>query len=166
MKHSVVNGSEVAGQEELSSRASEIREQLSKVLRFVDEIAGPPVAARVSIVDKQAFEKRVREMLKLRRRRESCFGAELFADPAWDILLELYAAELAGQRVSVSSLCLGAAVPATTALRWITLLAKEGMIVRTRDPLDGRRVFISLTNEACAKLDEFFIAIPAGAALI
>jgi hypothetical protein len=43
--------------------------------------------------------------------REQFFGPDLFADPAWDILLDLYAARLEQQRVAVSSLCIAAAVP-------------------------------------------------------
>src|SRR3546814_4705778 len=63
--------------------------------------------------------KEVRRMLRQRRMREQYFPADMFADPAWDMLLDLYAARLDRQPVSVSSLCIAAAVPATTALRWI-----------------------------------------------
>src|SRR3546814_8424141 len=57
--------------------------------------------------------KEVRRMLRQRRMREQYFPAEMFADPAWDMLLDLYAARLDRQPVSVSSLCIAAAVPAT-----------------------------------------------------
>src|SRR3546814_2986047 len=49
--------------------------------------------------------KGVRRMLRQRRMREQYFPADLFADPAWDMLLDLYAARLERQPVSVSSLC-------------------------------------------------------------
>jgi hypothetical protein len=54
------------------------------------------------------------------RLRSQHFVPALFADPAWDILLDLAAARIDGRMVAVSSLCIAAAVPATTALRWIT----------------------------------------------
>ena len=90
----------------------------------------------------------IRALLRARRLREQFLPAELFADPAWDMILDLMAARLSGQRVSVSSLCIAAAVPPTTALRWIRQLTERGVFARIDDPADGRRVFIELTNEA------------------
>jgi len=101
----------------------------------------------------------LREMIKLRRMRERFFPPDLFADPAWDILLDLKAAGQEGQHVSVSSLCIAAAVPPTTALRWITAMTESGMLVRRQDPADARRVFIELSDETSAKLDDYFVAI-------
>src|SRR3546814_5360350 len=60
----------------------------------------------------------------------------------------LMAAHLSGQRVSVSSLCIAAAVPATTALRWIRALTDHGLFLRQADPSDGRRVFIALSDRS------------------
>jgi DNA-binding MarR family transcriptional regulator len=102
--------------------------------------------------------KAIREMIKRRRLRDSFFDAELFADPAWDILLDLMAARLEQRNVSVSSLCIAAAVPPTTALRWITAMTENGMLLRQQDPDDARRVFIVLSDEVAAKLDDYFAA--------
>jgi len=102
--------------------------------------------------------KSIREMIKLRRLRDSFFDAELFADPAWDILLDLMAARLERRHVSVSSLCIAAAVPPTTALRWIAAMTESGMLIREQDPDDARRVFIILSDEVAAKLEEYFAA--------
>jgi len=88
----------------------------------------------------------VRAMVRARRLREQFFQSELFADPAWDMLLDLYAAHLDQHRVAVSSLCIASAVPATTALRWIKTLTDNGLFVRRADPTDGRRVFIELSQ--------------------
>ncbi|MBW0144557.1 winged helix DNA-binding protein [Sphingomicrobium clamense] len=98
----------------------------------------------------------VRETITLRRLRERVFPKELFADPAWDILLDLYGSHIAQHRVSVSSLCIAAEVPATTALRWITNLEDAGFIIRARDPHDGRRVFVSLTEGAVKGMEQIF----------
>lgn len=102
--------------------------------------------------------KALRDIIKTRRLRDRYFEADLFADPAWDILLDLKAAAQEGQKVSVSSLCIAAAVPPTTALRWITAMTESGMLVRRQDPDDARRVFIELSNETNAKLDDYFAA--------
>lgn len=88
----------------------------------------------------------VRSIIRLRRMRNAYFAGELFADPAWDMLLDLTAAQLEGERVAVSSLCIAAAVPATTALRWIKTMCDHGLFERHADPLDGRRIFIALSE--------------------
>ena len=105
--------------------------------------------------------KALRDIIKLRRLRDKFFAADLFADPAWDIMLDLKAAAQEGQNVSVSSLCIAAAVPPTTALRWITAMTESGMLVRRQDPDDARRVFIGLSDETSAKLDDYFASTSA-----
>jgi DNA-binding MarR family transcriptional regulator len=100
---------------------------------------------------------KVRVVLRARREREVIFGQDLFADPAWDILLDLYAAQLEQRRVATSELCCAAAVPATTALRWIEKLQRTHLIVRTADPLDGRRVFVELSERGAAAMHDFFV---------
>jgi len=87
-----------------------------------------------------------RHMLRQRRRREAMLGKELFADPAWDMLLDLFAAEVEGRRVSKSSLVIAASVPQSTALRWMSDLVNAGQLERYPDTADGRRTFISLTE--------------------
>jgi len=103
--------------------------------------------------------KAVRKMLRQRRMREQYFPADLFADPAWDMLLDLYAARLERQPVSVSSLCIAAAVPATTALRWIKTMTDVGLFVREADPQDGRRIFIALAEGAFDAVARYFEAL-------
>jgi DNA-binding MarR family transcriptional regulator len=66
------------------------------------------------------------------------------------------AARLEGGQVAVSSLCIAAAVPATTALRWIRTLTEHGLFVRAADPEDGRRIFIELSDEAADALTAYF----------
>jgi hypothetical protein len=99
----------------------------------------------------------IRDLIKLRRLREQHFPAGLFADPGWDILLDLYAAKLERKSVSVSSLCIAAAVPPTTALRWVTTMTEQGALVRKQDPNDARRVFIELSADSEERLSAFFM---------
>ena len=98
----------------------------------------------------------LREMIKMRRVRDQYFDHSLFADPAWDILLDLLAARLEGKKVSVSSLCIAAAVPPTTVLRWLTGMTESGLLVRHHDPSDARRMFIALSDDSTAKLTAYF----------
>lgn len=101
----------------------------------------------------------VRKLIKLRRLRDSYFAADLFADPAWDILLDLMAAQLEERPVSVSSLCIAAAVPPTTALRWITAMTENGILVRKNDPEDARRVFIGLSLETAVAMRQYLTIV-------
>ncbi|MFL6859004.1 MAG: winged helix DNA-binding protein [Allosphingosinicella sp.] len=101
----------------------------------------------------------IRAIIRARRMRDHFFRGELFADPAWDMLLDLMAARLERNRVAVSSLCIAAAVPPTTALRWIKTLCDQGVFVRVADPEDGRRVFIELADSAAAGLESYFKAV-------
>jgi DNA-binding MarR family transcriptional regulator len=58
--------------------------------------------------------------------------------------------------VPVSSLCIAAAVPATTALRWVKNMTDTGLFVRRADPHDGRRVFVELSREASVAMRRYF----------
>ena len=98
----------------------------------------------------------VRALLWARRQRELVFGKDLFADPAWDILLELYAAGLGQRRVPTTELAVAAGIPLTTALRWISKLEDEGLVTRADDPLDGRRVWIALASRAVPMMSSYF----------
>lgn len=101
----------------------------------------------------------VRAVIRARRLRARYFPEHLFADPAWDMLLDLLQAEIAQLRVPVSSLCIAAAVPATTALRWLKTLVQEGIFVRRADPHDGRRVFVELAPAASDALRRYFAEV-------
>ena len=101
----------------------------------------------------------VRGIIKARRARERFLPADLFSDPAWDMLLDLTAARLEGRCVSVSSLCIAAAVPTTTALRWIRNLCEVGVFERRIDPGDARRAFIVLSEPTSAAMIDYLATL-------
>lgn len=98
----------------------------------------------------------VRQMIRQRQARARFFEGELFADPAWDMLLDLTAARAEHGRVSVSSLCIASGVPPTTALRWIGQLTAAGLVQRVEDQSDRRRAFIALTDQAADAMARYF----------
>lgn len=87
----------------------------------------------------------VQQIYRARRRRGRHLSAELFGEPCWDMLLDLFAAHFDGAQICVSSLCIAAGVPSTTALRHLALLEKHALVVRRTDTADRRRVIIALT---------------------
>src|SRR5690606_19028413 len=98
----------------------------------------------------------VRRIIRQRRLRAKYFGAEFFADPAWDMLLDLTAARAEHARVSVSSLCIASGVPPTTALRWIGQMTEAGLFERQEDETDRRRAFITLSDRAADAMARYF----------
>jgi hypothetical protein len=98
----------------------------------------------------------VRTMIRQRQLRANFFDGGLFADPAWDILLDLTAARAEHARVSVTSLCIASGVPPTTALRWIGQMTHAGLLERVEDESDRRRAFIALTTTAADGMARYF----------
>ncbi len=101
----------------------------------------------------------VRQIIANRQARARFFDPDLFGDPAWDMLLDLTAAHGEGARVSVTSLCIAAGVPPTTALRWLTQMVESGIFVRVPDPADRRRAFIALSDKAIAAMSGYFASL-------
>ena len=133
---------------ELVARVEEVRSQL-------DEIA-----EQIGVTEeREARVRRIRSVIKARAQRIKFFKADLFADPAWEILLELYVTHLTFTRLSISSLCHACSVPATTALRWINKLEAEGLLIRCADPLDGRRVWIGLSDDGLSAMETYWASV-------
>ncbi|MDP3677290.1 MAG: winged helix DNA-binding protein [Novosphingobium sp.] len=105
----------------------------------------------------------IRRIIRQRQLRARFFDGELFADPAWDMLLDLAASRAEHKRVSVTSLCIASGVPPTTALRWITLMTEGGLLERVEDETDRRRAFITLTDCASHAVTRFFAELGRGA---
>ena len=106
---------------------------------------------------RKAFAEMARTAYAKRRKRTSIFGdPELFGEPGWDILLDLYIAQVEQKPVSVSSACIGSASPPTTGLRWLGVLADQGLLEREHDPADQRRVLVRLTDKALEAMDDYF----------
>lgn len=95
-------------------------------------------------------------IVRQRRLRARYFESELFADPAWDILLELTAARAEHRRVTVTSLCIAAAVPPTTALRWIAMMTQMGLLKSDTDENDKRRRYLTITDAVADAMARFF----------
>ena len=96
-----------------------------------------------------------REEYANRRRRNRLFGDGVFAEPAWDMLLDLYVQDHLGRAVSIQSLCVAAAVPPTTALRWIGRLVDRGLVLRTPSRHDNRVVHVGLTADGRAGMERY-----------
>lgn len=155
-----------------STRLVQLSEEVGRIARALARLADAPstntVASSSPTIPQEAAlfsgahsaratstASHLRQIIRARRTRDRFFRSGLFADPAWDMLLDLTAAKLDQKPVSVSSLCIAAAVPATTALRWIKSMTDEGLLTRVADNRDGRRIFIELSEKASIAMNAY-----------
>lgn len=137
----------------LDTIAGTIRDEVVRQHIGDDAIIG----GHLSSERRAEFARQARQLYANRRRRTEIFAnTELFGEPAWDILLDLYVAHSERKSVSVSSACIGSAAPPTTGLRWLGLLAEHDLVMREHDASDQRRVIVRLTEKGLRAMDEFF----------
>jgi len=145
-----------------AQRLRQLSDEVSRIASTLARLSSGPQAQprRVELAQTadvpEVSAQTVRAVIRARRLRARYFPEDLFADPAWDMLLDLLQAELSHLRVPVSSLCIAAAVPPTTALRWLKTMVEERLFVRRADPHDGRRVFVELAPDASLALRRYF----------
>ncbi|MCF2513654.1 winged helix DNA-binding protein [Sphingomonas sp. G124] len=160
----------VAVNEDISAEPSTVRlrqlsDEVSRIAATLARLSIGPEATRIERPQAMAGEAApvsldtVRQVIRARRLRARFFDEELLADPAWDLLLDLLQAEIAQHRVPVSSLCIAASVPATSALRWIKTMTDAGLFKRRADPHDGRRVFVELAPSASDAMRRYFAEV-------
>lgn len=89
----------------------------------------------------------------VRRARTAVFGENLFSDPAWDILLELYAARLGERNMLLPELARATDTPLSTTRRWISALEARGLVKVTSGVTDAASDQVDLTPEAASKLE-------------
>ncbi|MFN3775732.1 hypothetical protein BSZ14_16375 [Sphingomonas sp. Sph1(2015)] len=94
----------------------------------------------------------------LRAAREGIGGflnPDLFADPAFDMLLFIFLEEEAGRSVETSACYRASGVPRTTAVRWINMLVSMGMFHSTPHPTDRRLALLSLSEGTRASVRQW-----------
>ena len=162
-RHGVSAGFADVGRDRSAERLRQLSEEVSRIASSLARLSTGPTVPPLPPADQRSTAalaplsaETVRNVIRARRLRGRFFSEELFADPAWDMLLDLLQAEIAQLRVPVSSLCIAASVPATTALRWLKTLVSQGLFVRRPDPHDGRRVYVELAPDASHALRRYF----------
>ena len=143
-------------------RLRQLSDEVSRIattLARLSTVSGTPPAERATPGLTTGDRPNVSAELVKQVIRARFFDELLFADPAWDMLLDLLQAEIAQHRVPVSSLCIAAAVPPTTALRWIKTMTDAGLFLRRSDPHDGRRVFVELSPGASESIRRYFAEV-------
>jgi len=109
-----------------------------------------------SQIDRVALAEFMARSRQVRMKRNAVLGAPIFRDPSFDMLLELFAIDQQGQRISVTSLCYASGVPMTTALRHLNGLERHGLAIREGDLHDNRRCYVRPTARAIVGLETVF----------
>lgn len=89
-------------------------------------------------------------------RRQLLGTDELFGEPAWDMLIDLFVHHCQGMSVSTSSLCVASDLSMSSALRLVQRMIDADLLMREADPADGRRNFIRLSPSTAHRLTAFF----------
>ncbi len=94
----------------------------------------------------------IRSIIEMRRRRADHAELAQSAEPAWDIMLDIYACAIERIDLSVTAVGIAAGIAPATAQRWIKKLAALGVIERLADPRDRRRKLVRLSPAALAAM--------------
>lgn len=135
---------------ELNRKLDDIREQVANLARQV----APPALFHTPNALKAA-----ERIIAARARRQQFFPPDLFGEPIWDMLLDLYVSRAKNRQISVSSLSIASRAPATTALRHIVALERIGMIERQSDPFDKRRTFLRIVDQTFQNMTEWLVSL-------
>ena len=119
-----------------------------------DRAAPAAVAPPAGVADRKRAA--LKQMRSLRRMRSQHFPTQLFSDPCWEMLLDLYDGHLAAAEVTVTSLGAASGVPLTTALRRMDQLMVHGLIERTEDVGDKRRTIVRLPRPGLEAVEGLF----------
>lgn len=140
---------DAGGSEQAMTIARQVADMAQGLAALADRLVGqgaatPAEPIDVAEADCVAF---LESQFRIRRLRARHLPALSLGEPAWDILLDLAVAQYWRRETSVTSLCIAADVPSTTALRWINSMTREGLIVRRPCQRDGRRSFLAIAPE-------------------
>ena len=99
----------------------------------------------------------VRAVIASRRLRRDYFPG-ITGDPAWSMMIELYAAGLEGRRLGQTMLGTLAGVAETTALRLTRSMLRQGTFTSHDDPEDRCLILLGLSDEASARMRAYLTA--------
>ena len=100
-----------------------------------------------------------RALYRERRLRARHFAGSLFAEPTWDMLLDLFIADCERRKITIKSVCIGANVPTTTAMRHLRWLHEQGLVERLSHPRDARSTHVRLTAVAITAMQNYLTEI-------
>lgn len=157
MPHGIEANPVIALVHDLHERLAGLAEEFGRRAAEVAE-REPPASHSTDPDPDTVLVARARKVMDHRRMRSRFLPAELFHEPAWDMLLALYVAQHDRRTMNVKTLVSYAEAPATTSQRWIDHLHKLGLIERVTDMVDRRRVEVQLSEAGIAAIRRYLDA--------
>ena len=128
-----------------------------KVGRILNSLARSTFSRNSSESDRlDVPEEVVAAAIRAWRERSCYLPAELFSDPAWGMLLELFHAEIGKRNVSLKRLCKASAASTPTAIRWLKVLEARELVIRKTDPLNSGNELFELSPKGSTALRFYF----------
>jgi hypothetical protein len=150
--------------ESVTLKADQLRRVARELLEVADNLDPRPTTTKRSkpyprgTYSDHYLADVVRGIYRSRRNRAKHLPDELFGEPAWDMLLDLFVNKVSGRRISVTSICQAAGVPPTTALRWLDILQRQGLAERFPSLLDRRTSEIRLSKSGYAAVRKWLVS--------
>ena len=108
-----------------------------------------------AIASEAGIAGRLAQLLSVvRRQQKRHFPGAVGSDSCWAVLLQLYASHVYQHRIHIHTLTERCGVPGTTVLRSLDTLIAGGIVARTADRFDRRRVVVELTEKGAAAMKE------------
>ncbi|MEH3098843.1 hypothetical protein [Sphingomonas adhaesiva] len=98
---------------------------------------------------------------KCAREARRMFFGDIFTDPAWDIIVTLALAQDRPDGITAMEACARTERSTTRALRHLLVLSEAGLVSRTRDTRDGRKIRVALTERGLEAWRAWLAACPA-----
>lgn len=157
-----------------SAAATELRDLAARLVHIAADLdASPPGTSPPAAAEEMGEFLTLREIereeplladlaeriYERRRRRNRFLDDDLFSEPAWDMLLDLFINHARKQRVPTTSLCIASQAPTTTALRWISILEQRGLVRRISSERDQRVHYVELEEKGYRAVSGFLRAV-------
>lgn len=109
----------------------------------------------------EASRENARATIRRRLLRRQLLGEpDLFGEPAWDMILDLFVHEEARKPMAMSSICVSAGIPFSSAMRLAQKLCDAGLLQRSPDTFDGRRINLRIAPAVAHRLRAYFAEGP------
>ena len=143
-----------------AKRLMALSEQVSRVAQSLAQLAvgGPGAAegANSNTDELEVAEESVARVIRARTERALYIPTELFADPAWDMMLHLLHSEITHRRTSIGNVCLASGLPERVALRWLNTMAEHGLVQVRPAPDEPGSGSVELVPEVSRALRRYF----------
>jgi DNA-binding MarR family transcriptional regulator len=148
----------------VSTKDSRLFVQLSRhdaqdAMRLLNILASSLAQDIHPMNDRAALVDAARRSITRRKLRTAIFPDAIFGEPAWDMLLELYARGSDNEPDVQNLLAELSGIPTTTAIRWMDYLEEQQLIRRDVHPFNGQHPVIRLTEKAKAIMDCYFAQV-------